>query len=122
MDRGLSFNVDGSPGQVAVQFFGRLSEYAELDELTSELPPDCSLVLDVGGIARLNSIGVRKWIEFMEQCRRTLRNDRDPQLQRGLRLAAQHRLRFCLRARRSPRSMPRTSASTAAPRKTSSST
>ena len=70
MERGLSFSVEATQDTVAVEFSGRLSEYAQLEEVADQLPAGCSLVLDVGGIRRLNSIGVRKWIEFMEQCRR----------------------------------------------------
>ncbi len=42
---------------------GRIDEYADLMQLASELPKE--VTLDLSGLTRINSIGVREWLDFV---------------------------------------------------------
>lgn len=70
MDRGVSWKVeDPSAETLDVHLAGRVCEYARFETLLEELPNSDKLVLDLAGIERINSLGVRQWIEFIERCR-----------------------------------------------------
>lgn len=61
--------VAAEPGAVRIRMKGIITERVELD--TSQVPPGQPLVIDAGEITHLNSLGVRNWIEFVDQlCRR----------------------------------------------------
>ena len=44
---------------------GRIDENAELERLAEELPPG-DVTLDLGALVRINSIGVREWMDFVK--------------------------------------------------------
>ena len=68
--RGLDWTIDDpTASEVSVTVSGRFSEYAQLDELFSALPDAARLRLDLGAVERINSIGARRWIEFVDRCR-----------------------------------------------------
>jgi eukaryotic-like serine/threonine-protein kinase len=54
----LTWQQDGD----VVRLSGRIDENADLSRLASAIPPGARL--DLGGINRLNSIGVREWMDF----------------------------------------------------------
>ncbi len=70
MQRGVNWTLEEtSAGATDVRLEGRVCEYARFEQLLDDLPAAGGLVLDLAGIERINSIGVRQWIEFIEQCR-----------------------------------------------------
>jgi len=53
-----------------VRLEGVLDEHNALDQLLRELgPPRQTLVIDLGGLRRLNSVGVRDWVFWMRELR-----------------------------------------------------
>lgn len=63
--------VDGAaePGTVDVRLAGRFSEYSPLEPLLEQLPAGRTLRVDLSGVDRINSIGARHWIRFIESAR-----------------------------------------------------
>jgi hypothetical protein len=43
---------------------GRVDEHADLGRLASDIPPG-GATLDLGDVARINSVGTREWIDFL---------------------------------------------------------
>jgi hypothetical protein len=56
---------------------GRIDENAELDVLSEELPRG-EITLDLGGLTRINSIGVRAWMDFVVVDKRSFKLERCP--------------------------------------------
>jgi hypothetical protein len=60
----LSWQVEVAPGgRLVVQLRGEINENADFAELGRQLQGDVTLFLD--GITRINSCGVREWVNFM---------------------------------------------------------
>lgn len=53
------------PGPLLIELIGSVVEGNQLATLVGELPPGRGLVLDLAGVRRINSIGVRDWVAFM---------------------------------------------------------
>jgi hypothetical protein len=53
--------IDRNAGRVALS--GPINEHADFGPLRAEAKP--GLVIDLGGITRINSYGAREWIKFM---------------------------------------------------------
>ena len=47
-----------------IRLVGRIDENADLAALAAAIPPD-GATLDLGGLTRINSIGVREWMDFV---------------------------------------------------------
>ncbi|MEO6954685.1 MAG: hypothetical protein ABI321_22995 [Polyangia bacterium] len=60
MDAALTWSTEGD----AVQIVGRIDENADLGLLAASLPVG-PLTFDLGGLTRINSIGVREWMDFV---------------------------------------------------------
>jgi len=59
----LRWKLRGGSGRLVVELLGDFDETADLRELASAL---CGPVaIDLGGVRRINSAGVREWIEFV---------------------------------------------------------
>ncbi|HSI05242.1 MAG: hypothetical protein ACAI38_03280 [Myxococcota bacterium] len=65
MTAGLKWKVDRGSEAIVVAFAGSIDEDARLDTLTGELSGAPRLRFDMGGITRINSCGVREWVNFM---------------------------------------------------------
>lgn len=60
MAAALHWTRDG----VRIHLVGRIDENADLEEVAAEVPAD-GAIIDLGGITRINSIGVREWMDFV---------------------------------------------------------
>ena len=54
-----------TPIEGGLALLGRIDENAELDELADALPAG-QVRLDLAGLVRINSIGVREWMDFVK--------------------------------------------------------
>ena len=63
MDRTLTWTIDRTNGNSRVVLSGELTENANLSDLAAQLSGATSL--DLAGITRINSPGVREWITFV---------------------------------------------------------
>jgi hypothetical protein len=59
----LRWKLRRGSGRLVVELFGDFDETADLGELASALRGP--VAIDLGGIRRINSAGVREWIEFV---------------------------------------------------------
>lgn len=67
MKRQLTIQVakpEGEPGVYRLTLLGTIDERADLTPLRN-LAPASRVVLDLGGVTRINSVGVREWIRAM---------------------------------------------------------
>lgn len=71
LQQGASWTIDedADSREVRVMLTGRFSEYADLDALLVALPNAKTLRIDLAGIERINSLGARLWLSFIEACR-----------------------------------------------------
>lgn len=60
----LSWTLSEEQGSVRVTLAGEITEAADFSRLLAELPD--TLVLDLAGIERVNSRGVREWFNFVK--------------------------------------------------------
>lgn len=64
MDRSLTWKTESAEGgKTRFVVNGELTENANLSALTAEGSKD--IILDLGGVSRINSPGVREWIAFV---------------------------------------------------------
>lgn len=63
--RGLNWTIDRNGDTTKVLFAGSIDETANFGELLPELQQSRTIHLDVGGVRRINSSGVREWIHFV---------------------------------------------------------
>jgi hypothetical protein len=64
----LSWHVEAAGGErLCVQLRGEINENADFTELGRQLHGDVTLLLD--GITRINSCGVREWVNFVRDLR-----------------------------------------------------
>jgi hypothetical protein len=59
----LSWRIKERPGSTTVEFIGEVDENADFTELKRRLRG--SLVFDLGEVRRINSCGVREWVNFV---------------------------------------------------------
>ncbi len=59
----LSWRIQERPGVTTVEFFGEIDENADFAELKRRLKGH--VVFNMGEIRRLNSCGVREWVNFV---------------------------------------------------------
>lgn len=59
--------IEGSPGEQVLEIQGVVDESADLSPLDTFAAGGGTLVLDLGGIDRINSVGVREWIRAMKR-------------------------------------------------------
>ena len=59
----LRWRLRGGSGRLVVELYGDFDETADLSELALALRGP--VAIDLGGIRRINSAGVREWIEFV---------------------------------------------------------
>jgi len=64
---GLSVRVEPRDGGTWVALAGNISEAADLSSLAALRGP---LMFDLSGIERINSLGVRNWVFFVDDCER----------------------------------------------------
>lgn len=62
---GLGWKIQGAGGTTKVLLAGSLDETANFAELLTELAKSRTIRLDVSGVSRINSSGVREWINFI---------------------------------------------------------
>ena len=67
MDRSLSWNIEDKNGTARVSLAGELTENSNLGTLLEKLGGPA--VFDLSGINRINSPGVREWINFVNALR-----------------------------------------------------
>jgi hypothetical protein len=63
MDRSLTWSIDEKDGSARVTLSGELTENSNLAALLEKCP--AKVVFDLAGIQRINSPGVREWINFV---------------------------------------------------------
>lgn len=63
MMESLSWRIKSRSGFTAVELYGIVDERADFAELASQLSG--AVVLELGAITRINSVGVREWIRFV---------------------------------------------------------
>ncbi len=68
MTSALSWQLESREGQTRVLFEGEISERANLAGLLSEQLSQ-ELLLDLHGVRRVNSVGVRDWINLLKELR-----------------------------------------------------
>ena len=61
----LTWNLDQQGGATRVTLTGALTERSNLGKLAGELAACKEIRFDLGGVARINSSGVREWLELM---------------------------------------------------------
>lgn len=61
----LAWNLDRQGDTTRVTLRGALTEHAELAKLAADLASSAVIDFDLGSVARINSCGVREWLEFM---------------------------------------------------------
>jgi hypothetical protein len=66
---GLSWSVAESGGRQVITLRGEINENADFSELAAQLAGDVDL--DLGGISRINSCGVREWVNFVRDLKVT---------------------------------------------------
>ena len=59
----LSWQIQRRPGATAVEFSGEIDENADFTELRRRLKGP--LIFDLGRVRRINSCGVREWVNFV---------------------------------------------------------
>jgi hypothetical protein len=59
----LSWHIHSRPGATLVEFFGEVDENADFAELRRRLTSPA--VFDLGRVRRINSCGVREWVNFV---------------------------------------------------------
>ena len=59
----LSWRIKERPGHTLVEFHGEIDEHADFGELRRRLRG--ALVFDLGEVRRINSCGVREWVNFV---------------------------------------------------------
>jgi anti-anti-sigma regulatory factor len=59
----LRWKLRGGSGRLVVELYGDFDETADLRELADALSGP--VAIDLGGVRRINSAGVREWIEFV---------------------------------------------------------
>ncbi len=76
----MASSLEWSQKDGRVWLSGRIDENAELDRLSEELGRAAgrSVTLDLGGLTRINSIGVRAWMDFVSGSDRTITLERCP--------------------------------------------
>ncbi len=60
----FSWTVDSKQGVTTVALSGEFTENSDFSRLLPEIPPD--VVLDLSGVRRINSCGVRGWLSFVK--------------------------------------------------------
>lgn len=60
----LSWTMSEEQGTVRVKLAGEITETADFSRLLAELPD--KLILDLAGVERVNSRGVREWFNFVQ--------------------------------------------------------
>jgi hypothetical protein len=60
MAAALTWTTEGD----RISLAGRIDENADLAALAAAVPPD-GATLDLGGLTRINSIGIREWMDFV---------------------------------------------------------
>lgn len=61
----LKVDIQNEGAATLVVFSGSIDEDANLKRVLSDLSDRPALALDVGGVERINSCGVREWVNFM---------------------------------------------------------
>jgi len=61
----LSWRIHERAGSTSVQFFGEIDENVDFGELGDRLANRGVLVFDLGEVRRINSCGVREWVNFV---------------------------------------------------------
>jgi anti-anti-sigma regulatory factor len=59
----LSWRIKERPGFTTVEFTGEIDENTDFSELSSRLSGN--VVFHLGGVRRINSCGVREWVNFV---------------------------------------------------------
>ncbi|MBA3394370.1 MAG: hypothetical protein H0T89_17115 [Deltaproteobacteria bacterium] len=65
--RGLSWKISRDGERSVVQLKGSIDETAGFVDLVDELGATRTIRLDLGGVQRINSSGVREWITFIRK-------------------------------------------------------
>jgi hypothetical protein len=65
----LSWRIQERPGETAVAFFGEVDENTDFGALLGRLRGP--LVFELGAVRRINSCGVREWVNFVRELDRT---------------------------------------------------
>lgn len=63
----LRWNVVPRDGLTEVSLSGPIDEWTDLDALFDEIPPRAKVSIDLGGVNRISSVGVRVWICFVDK-------------------------------------------------------
>lgn len=63
----LSYRIDEQAGSTVVTFSGEVDENADFGELTQRLAAESRLVFELGEVRRINSCGVREWVNFVRE-------------------------------------------------------
>jgi hypothetical protein len=64
----LSWRIKERPGHTLVEFFGEIDENADFAELRRRLTgTGGTLVFQLGDVRRINSCGVREWVNFVRE-------------------------------------------------------
>jgi len=66
---GLRWNVVRGPERIDISLSGAVDEFASLDILLEELPHNVPVRIDLTHVDRINSVGVRNWIVFVDKLR-----------------------------------------------------
>lgn len=62
---GLTYRVERRNGATWIALAGNVTEASEFEPIKRMPAP---LIIDLGGIERINSLGVRNWIYFVREC------------------------------------------------------
>jgi anti-anti-sigma regulatory factor len=65
---GLSHKLEKTSGGLRLSFIGAITEDADLKPLVAELSGE--VAIDLSEVSRINSVGVREWIDFVRECER----------------------------------------------------
>jgi anti-anti-sigma regulatory factor len=63
----LSYRIEEHAGSTVVTFSGEVDENADFSELKQRLAARSPLVFELGDIRRINSCGVREWVNFVRE-------------------------------------------------------
>ncbi|MBC7793633.1 MAG: hypothetical protein H7Z43_07980 [Clostridia bacterium] len=65
MSRGMQWEVDKIGTRTRVSILGSVDEEADFEPLKARLAKELQLSFDLAGLTRINSCGVREWVNFI---------------------------------------------------------
>src|SRR5690348_15774561 len=67
----MEFKVQTGGGQTRIRVSGRIDDESDFTQLLKQLNDGGKFILDLSGVTRINSSGVREWVRFVQSIKPT---------------------------------------------------